>query len=96
MFYQWQKFLTIKFCFYRSNYLSSDLESVENIQKSQHKAYKELNQRIARERQLGILQEKMQAKKMLNNKKGEKPISVIKEETKETAPIFKWSNERKK
>jgi len=79
-----------------SKYLSSDLESVENIQKSQHKAYKELNQRIARERQLGILQEKMQAKKMLNNKKGEKPISVIKEETKETAPIFKWSNERKK
>ena len=64
-------FLMVKFCYYRSKYLSSDLESVENIQKSQHKAYKELNQRIARERQLGILQEKMQAKKMLNNKKGE-------------------------
>ena len=68
----------------------------ENIRKSQHKAYKELNQRIERERQLGILQAKMEAKKLLANKKGEKPVAVIKEETKESAPIFMWPAERKR
>lgn len=77
-------------------YLSTDEESLKGIRKSQQKAYKELNQRIERERQLGILQEKMEAKKHLNNKHNEKPVSVIKEETKESAPIFKWSSERKR
>lgn len=76
--------------------LPTDQETVENIRKNQHKAYKELNQRIERERQLGILQGKMEAKRLLANKKGEKPIAVIKEETKESAPIFKWPAERKR
>jgi len=77
-------------------HLPTDQETVDNIRKNQHKAYKELNQRIERERQLGILQAKMEAKKQLANKKGEKPIAVIKEETKESAPIFKWPAERKR
>ena len=80
----------------RLQHLSVDDESIANIRKSQCKAYKELNQRIERERQLGILQDKMEAKKHLNNKRSEKPISVIKEETKESGPIFKWSAERKR
>ena len=82
--------------FHRLQHLSTDQESIENIRKSQHKAYKELNQRIEREHQLGILQEKMEAKKCLANKKGEKPVAVIKEETKQSAPVFKWSGERKR
>lgn len=76
--------------------LKTDEETLANIRKSQHKAYKELHQRIERERHLGILQEKMEAKKHMNNKRKEKPIVVIKEETKDSAPILKWSNERKR
>ena len=82
--------------FARLKYISTDAESLAKVRKSQHKAYKELHQRIERERQLGVLQEKMQAKKHLNNKRNEKPISVIKEETKDSAPVFKWSSERKR
>ena len=81
---------------FRLQHLPTDQDTVDNIRKSQHKAYKELNQRIERERQLGILQAKMEAKKQLANKKGEKPIAVIKEETKESTPIFKWTAERKR
>ena len=91
-----QHWFLYTFIHFRLQNLSTDQETVENIRKNQHKAYKELNQRIERERQLGILQAKMEAKKLLANKKGEKPVAVIKEETKESAPIFMWPAERKR
>merc|ERR1719204_2876629 len=46
-----------------------DLETLTGIEKKQAKAYKELQQRIDRERALAVVQEKMEAKKYLQNKK---------------------------
>lgn len=66
------------------------------MEKGRRKVCKELLQRVERERHLGVIQEKMEAKMSLANKKKLKPISVIKEETKTSAPVFKWANERKR
>lgn len=71
-------------------------EVVSEAMKKRQKAYKELHQRIQREKQLGVIQAKMEAKKHLQNKKREKPLRLVKEETKESAPIYCWPTERKK
>ena len=72
-----------------------DLETLAGIEKKQAKAYKELQQRIDRERALAVVQEKMEAKKYLQNKK-DKPVKVVVEETKESAPVIKFAKERKR
>ena len=71
-----------------------DLSS-EQGEKLKEKAYRQLVKRIERERQLGIVQEKMEMKRHLQNKK-DKPASLVQSETKESAPVFKWNTERKK
>lgn len=73
--------------------------SSEEGNKLKEKAYNELTKRIEREKQLGILQEKMEIKRILKDgkKKAEnKPEKLIAPETKESAPVFKWATERKK
>ena len=70
-------------------------EMSEEALKKRRKAYKELEQRIERERQLGIVQRKMEVKKQLQNKK-EKPVKMIREETKESAAVLLWPKERKR
>jgi len=72
-----------------------DLETLAGIEKKQAKAYKELQQRIDRERALAVVQEKMEAKKYLQNKK-DKPVKVVVEETKDSAPVIKFAKERKR
>ena len=72
-----------------------DLETLAGIEKKQAKAYKELQQRIDRERSLAVVQEKMEAKKYLQNKK-DKPVKVVVEETKDSAPVIKFAKERKR
>jgi len=72
-----------------------DPETLASVQKRQYKAYRELQQRIDRERSLVVVQEKMEAKKQLQNKK-DKPVKVVVEETKESAPVIKWAKERKR
>ncbi len=69
-------------------------EAMEEAAHKRKKAYKELRQRMERERQLGVVQAKMEVRRHLQNK--EKPARIIKEETKETAPILRWPTERKK
>ena len=68
-------------------------DALNAIQKKQYKAYKELKQRIEREKSLGVVQEKMEAKR--NLQKG-KPVAVVKEETKDSAPVLRWAKERKR
>ena len=63
--------------------------------KKREKAYKELRQRIERERKLGVIQAKMEVKKHLQNKK-EKPTQIVRKESKDAAPILKWPMERKR
>ena len=62
---------------------TNDPTSEHNVEKSQRKAYKQLSQRINRERQLQVIEEKMVAKKHLSDRKNA-PSSIVKEETPET------------
>lgn len=81
-----------------SDLASGSLDSLtvdDETLKKRHKAYKELKQRIEREKQLGVVQEKMEVKRAMQNKK-EKPVAIIKAETKDSAAVLKWPKERKK
>ena len=66
-----------------------------DILKRRDKAYKELKQRIERERQLGVIQAKMEVKRHLQKDKN-KPNKVVVPESKNVAPVLKWPKERKK
>jgi len=72
-----------------------DSETLVSIRSKQAKAYKELQQRIDRERALAVVQEKMEAKKRLQNKR-DRAVKVVVEETKDSAPVIKWAKERKR
>ena len=71
------------------------LEGLEEAAGQSKTAYKELGQRIERERKLAVMQGKMEARKHLQNKKL-KPSKVVKPETKDSAPILRWPTERKR
>lgn len=72
-----------------------DADQLLEVKKDTLKAYKELNQRINREEQLGVLQRKMELKSLMRAGKN-KPCKIVKEETKESAPVYLWAKERKK
>jgi U3 small nucleolar RNA-associated protein 11 len=78
-----------------SSSVSTALSETEDLAKLRKKAYRELEQRIERERQLGVVQAKMEVRRQLQSKK-DKPLSVLKQETKEAAPVLRWPSERKK
>ena len=67
----------------------------ESVQKKQRKAYKKLGQRIHREKQLRVIEEKMVAKRHLSDRKNA-PSAIVKEETPDSAPVLKWKPERKR
>ena len=74
---------------------AGSLEGLEEAAGQAKVAYKELGQRIERERKLGVMQGKMEARRHLQNKKL-KPSKVVKPETKDSAPILRWPTERKR
>ena len=67
----------------------------DEIEKQQYKSYKQLQQRIHREKQLSVAEEKMRMKKLLRDKKN-KPSAIVKEETTASAPVLVWKFERKR
>ena len=71
-----------------------DPEALEEISKKSEKAYKELHQRLDREKQLAVVQRKMEMKAALREKI--KPIRLVAAEEKDAAPVFLWPQERKK
>ena len=73
----------------------TDEATEQRIEKSQRKAYKQLVQRINRERQLKVIEDKMTAKRHLNDKNN-KPVAIVKEETSDSAPVLRWKFERKR
>lgn len=83
----------------KSHLSSSDVvskcEMDEDQLKSQYKSYKQLSQRIQRAKQLAIVEQKIKIKRHLMNKK-EKPATVLKEETPDSAPVVVWQAERKR
>jgi len=72
-----------------------DKKTLNKLEQQKHMAYKELEKRINREHELKVVQEKMEVRRMLKDKKVKKP-KLIKPETKESAPIYKWKYERKR
>ena len=74
--------------------LNVNEDDVEGAAKNASKAYKELNQRLAREKQLAVVQRKMEMKAALRGKV--KPEKLVKGEEKDAAPVYLWPQERKR
>lgn len=72
-----------------------DEASLRRIESDKHNAYKELQKRIERERELTIIQQKLEMQRALKDKKITKP-KLVSVETKDAAPIYKWKFERKR
>ncbi|KAK4030057.1 hypothetical protein OUZ56_023015 [Daphnia magna] len=70
-------------------------ETTENVAEERMKSYRQLEKRIAREKQLMVAQQKMEMKKMLRAKSCKPPVRIA-PGTKSTPPIYKWKHERKR
>jgi U3 small nucleolar RNA-associated protein 11 len=68
---------------------------LEKLATERDKAYMELQKRIDREKELTVIQQKLEIKRHLLNKKESKP-ERIKPSTKNAPPIYKWKYERKR
>ncbi|XP_076236558.1 putative U3 small nucleolar RNA-associated protein 11 [Calliopsis andreniformis] len=72
-----------------------DDTALSKIEQKKHMAYKELQKRIDRERELTVVQQKLEMQGALKDKKITKP-KLIRSGTKDSAPIYKWKFERKR
>ncbi|XP_017890893.1 probable U3 small nucleolar RNA-associated protein 11 [Ceratina calcarata] len=72
-----------------------DRKTLKKIERKKESAYKELQKRIDRERELTIVQQKLEMQRALKDKKVTKP-KLVSKETKNSAPIYKWTYERKR
>lgn len=70
-------------------------EMLAKIEQQKHMAYRELDKRIERERELTIVQQKLEIRRALKDKKVTKPTH-IRPATKYSAPVYKWKFERKR
>ncbi|XP_056641168.1 probable U3 small nucleolar RNA-associated protein 11 [Diorhabda sublineata] len=64
--------------------------------RSRQNLYKELAKRIERERELAVVQQKIEVKRSLENKKTVLPPKKVKKGSKDSAPVYVWKYERKK
>ncbi|XP_076675939.1 putative U3 small nucleolar RNA-associated protein 11 [Andrena cerasifolii] len=65
------------------------------IEQQKHMSYKELQKRIDRERELTVVQQKLEMQRALKDRKVTKP-KLVQRGTKNAAPIYKWKYERKR
>ena len=65
------------------------------IEQQKHMSYKELQKRIDRERELTVVQQKLEIQRALKDRKVTKP-KLVHPGTKNAAPIYKWKYERKR
>lgn len=72
-----------------------DEATFNKIEQQKIQSYKELSKRVDREKQLTTVQQVLELRNALKDKKKAKPIKV-KPGTKDSAPIFKWKYERNK
>lgn len=68
---------------------------LEKLEQQKQMSYKELQKRIMRERELTIVQQKLEMERALKDKKVKKP-KLIRKATADNAPIYKWRFERKR
>lgn len=72
-----------------------DKKTITKLEQKKHTAYKELEKRIDRERELMVVQQKLEVRRTLKDRKVRKP-KLVKSGTKDAAPIYKWKFERKR
>ncbi|XP_012541076.1 probable U3 small nucleolar RNA-associated protein 11 [Monomorium pharaonis] len=72
-----------------------DDKTVTKLEQKKQMAYKELEKRVDRERELTIVQQKLEVRRLLKDKKARKP-KLVKSGSKDAAPIYKWKFERKR
>ncbi|KMQ88010.1 putative u3 small nucleolar rna-associated protein 11 [Lasius niger] len=72
-----------------------DDKTISKIEQKKHMAYKELKKRIHREHELRVVEQKLEVRKALKDKKIKKP-KLVKPGSKDAAPIYKWKFERKR
>lgn len=72
-----------------------DEGTLKKLNQKKMKRYTELDRRMRRERELSIVQRKLEVKKFLTQVGDSKP-KKIKSATKTSAPVYKWKQERKK
>lgn len=73
-----------------------DWKELTESTKKRKNMYSELAKRIKREKELSVIQQKIEMKKHLENKKTVLPPKKIKKGTKERAAVYVWKYERKK
>lgn len=72
-----------------------DNKTISKIEQKKSAAYKELEKRLHRERELTVIQQKLEMRRALKDRKIRKP-KLVKPGTKDAAPIYKWKFERKR
>ncbi|KYN13123.1 PREDICTED: probable U3 small nucleolar RNA-associated protein 11 [Trachymyrmex cornetzi] len=72
-----------------------DNKTIAKFEQKKHMTYKELEKRIDRERELTVVQQKLEVRRALKDKKVRKP-KLVKSGSKDAAPIYRWSFERKR
>lgn len=90
-----QRINRIKLDDLRKMKLNIDEESIRNIANQKKKMYQKLAKRVEREKELGIIQQKLEIKRHLIASKHLQP-KKIRNATKKSAAIYKFSSERKK
>uniref|UniRef100_A0A1Q3F1Z5 U3 small nucleolar RNA-associated protein 11 n=1 Tax=Culex tarsalis TaxID=7177 RepID=A0A1Q3F1Z5_CULTA len=73
----------------------ADDTTITAMNEEREKSYRELQRRIEREKELTIIQQKMELKRALKEKRASKPKRVSKG-TKDRAPVYKFKYERKR
>jgi len=73
-----------------------DVEALKEAAKKRKNMYMELAKRVKREKELSVIQQKIQVKKQIESKKNVLKPKRVKKGSKDFAPIYKWKYERKK
>lgn len=73
-----------------------DVNELMKMTQKRKNLYKELAKRIDREKELAIIQQKIEVKKSVENKKSVMPPKRVKKGTKDRAPLYVWKYERKR
>lgn len=73
-----------------------DLEELTQATQKRKRLYNELIKRINREKELAVIQQKIEMKKHIETKKSVLPPKRLRKGTKDRPPIYVWKYERKK
>lgn len=73
-----------------------DTASLTEVVRKKKNIYNELAKRINREKELSVVQQKIEMKRCLENRKSVLPPKKVRKGTKERAPLYVWKYERKK